>query len=177
MKGSLDVHRALLERDIPHEVLRLRHLISHADDLPDVLGVDADQCVHVRVFVGAGTRAAVATEAGRPPLISVLREMLDEPTLRAATAAETNEATEYAAGLVSPLLLPPELPLYVDARLGTGQLLYTPTGDTGNALAIPTRDLLMLTAARVAVLSQPSLVDLTHPDEGGHRPRRVSAQQ
>lgn len=167
MKGSLDIHCALLERDVPHEILRLRHVISHADDLPDVLGVDPDQCVHVRVFTIGKARVAVATEAGRAPRIEVLRDILNAPTLRLASAAETNESTEYTAGLVAPLLLPPEVPLYVDARLGAGRLLYTPTGDTGNALAIPTRDLLILTAARVAVLTQPSLVDLTHPATAG----------
>ena len=47
MKGALDVHRALLAADVPHEVVRLDSRITEADELPRALGLRAG-CLAVR---------------------------------------------------------------------------------------------------------------------------------
>jgi prolyl-tRNA editing enzyme YbaK/EbsC (Cys-tRNA(Pro) deacylase) len=159
MKSALDLHRELLGKDVPHEIIRLPRVVLHADEIPDVLGVPQDQCVTVRVYVSGRRMVAVAVPAGRHPLPTALADCIPGGSaLRPATPQEVNEATDYAAGLVAPLLLP--VPLYADARLGSHAVLYTATGDTGTALGIATADLLVSSGARVAALTTPSLAEV-----------------
>jgi prolyl-tRNA editing enzyme YbaK/EbsC (Cys-tRNA(Pro) deacylase) len=159
MNGALDIHRELLGRDIRHEIIRLPRVVLQADEIADVLGIDPDHVVSVRLFVADERVIAVAVPSSRRPLTSSVLQAAGARTLRDATAQEINESTRYAAGLVSPLLLPPDLPLFVDARLGRHDVLYTATGESGTALAIATADLLVTSAARVADLTSPSLAD------------------
>lgn len=176
MRSALDVHRALLEQNVPHEVVRLPSRVLSADDLPRVLGLSAG-CVTVRCYVltrpAGASFAAVAVPAGSVPAHGLLRAALRAAALRAATPADVNEATEYAAGLVSPVCLPPAVELIADTALGRSDVVYTAVGEGGLALGIRTRDLLVVTGARVAALTGPALrvddapgvsaVDLTAP--------------
>jgi hypothetical protein len=52
------------------------------------------------------------------------------------------------------------MPVLADASLSTREVLYTPTGESGTALGIHSRDLLTVAGARVAALLTPTLVDL-----------------
>ena len=76
--------------------------------------------------------------------------------LRPATGDEVNADTDYQAGLVSPLALPPQILLLADVRLLRSAVLYLPTGDPGTALGMRTRDLLTVTEARLCVLTRPA---------------------
>jgi prolyl-tRNA editing enzyme YbaK/EbsC (Cys-tRNA(Pro) deacylase) len=158
MKSALDVHRALLAADVGHEMIRLRTPITRADDLPDALGADPAACVAIRCYRTIGrdgrlTLCAVMVRAGDTPDPAALLDALDAVSVRAATAAEVNAATDYAAGLVSPLCLPDELLLLADAALGGTDVLYAPTGESGVAVGIGTRDLLVAANARVSTLT------------------------
>jgi prolyl-tRNA editing enzyme YbaK/EbsC (Cys-tRNA(Pro) deacylase) len=74
-----------------------------------------------------------------------------------------NAETDIAGGLVAPLLLPAHVQVLADASLSAREVLYTPTGESGTALGIHSRDLLAVSGARVAGLLTPTLVDL-EPD-------------
>lgn len=50
----MDVHRDLLSRGVPHEVVRLPAALVSADDLPRVLEVAPDDCVAVRCYRAGG---------------------------------------------------------------------------------------------------------------------------
>jgi prolyl-tRNA editing enzyme YbaK/EbsC (Cys-tRNA(Pro) deacylase) len=88
----------------------------------------------------------------------VVREITGGQQARAAGEAEISSVTGYAAGLVAPLALPGELPLYVDQALADsaddGAVVYTATGEPGTALGIRLQDLLAGCAAKPAALSQ-----------------------
>lgn len=154
MKSALDVHRTLLADAVPHEIVRLRTPVLTADDLPRVLGVEADRCGAVRCYLADGDRlVAVLVRAGDVPDPASLLEAAEATTLRPAKADEVNERTDFAAGLVSPLCLPADVLLLADSALGAAAALYVPTGDTGVALGISLRDLLVASAARVTTLT------------------------
>lgn len=158
MKGALDVHRTLLAGDVPHEMLRLRTPVATADDLPAALGVARHACVVVRCYrltraEGSGGLAAVMVRPGDTPDPASLLDALDATSVRAASGAEVNAATDFAAGLVSPVCLPADVLLVADAALGGTPVLYAPTGETGVALGIHTRDLLVASGARVTTLT------------------------
>jgi prolyl-tRNA editing enzyme YbaK/EbsC (Cys-tRNA(Pro) deacylase) len=158
VKSALDVHRALLAQDVPHEMVRLRVPVSGADDLPRALGMSRDACVAVRCYRvthrdGAEQLCAVMVRPGDTPDPGSLLEALDASSIRPATAAEVNAGTDYASALVSPICLPADVLLLADAALGSLEVLYTPTGESGVALGIHTRDLLVASRALVTNLT------------------------
>ena len=174
MKSALDVHRELLERDVPHEVVRLRSRLLTADDLPRVLALSRG-CVTVRCYVveraaGAGAFAAVLVPSGLAPSPALLLDALDASSAQPATPEQVNEVTDYAAGLVCPVCLPPEVELLADAAVAQDDVCYTALGEGGVALGIRTRDLLAATGARVAALT--GAPDAAVGDPAGH-PRVV----
>jgi len=154
VRGALDVSRDLLARDVPHEVVRLRGTAAaDADDLPRALDLPPASCVAVRVYVTDVGTAAVLVQAGGVPQPAALLEALGARTLRPATADEVNAATDYAAGLVSPVCLPEDVLLVADEALRGPGVLYCPVGEGGVALGIRSADLLAATGARVVALS------------------------
>ena len=165
------MHQVLLAADVRHEIVRLRSLVTSADDLPRVMDL-SDGCAAVRCYVPTG-----GATADPPPVVAVLVRAGTTPDpravlhclpgrargLRAASPAEVNAATDYAAGLVCPVGLPPDVPLLVDEALATRLVLYTAAGEGGVALGIRTRDLLRATGALVAPLVPDVVVRLDDP--------------
>jgi Cys-tRNA(Pro)/Cys-tRNA(Cys) deacylase len=161
VKSALDVHRELLARDVPHEIVRLRGRALNADDLPRVLGLTAG-CVAVRcydVLRDTGPSfAAVLVPAGRLPDPAALLDALDARSVSPAGPDRVNAATDYTAGLVCPVCLPDDVELLADTALGASDVCYCAVGEGGVALGIRTRDLLVTTGARVATLTGPAPV-------------------
>ncbi len=177
MKGALDIHRELLARDVVHEIHRLPRMIGDAGELPRALALPPDRCVQVHVFeVDGRLAAALAPAAARPEPGRVL-DALRGRTLRPALAQAINAATDYAAGLVAPLLLPSALPLLADLALCGAGVVYCPTGDTGTVLGIGADDLLRISGARVVDLLAAAVpaVDLTERRDAAAR--RSAARQ
>ncbi len=170
VKGALDVHRDLLEHDVHHEVVRVRGGVASADDLPRVLDVDAGCCVAVRCYVTDVGFVAVAVRSGAVPDPAAVLDALGATTLRAAGPGQVNAATDYAAGLVSPLALPPDVVLLLDRSLTSGDVVYCPVGEGGVVVALHSRDLVARTGAQVVDLSaQPLPAGSDVPWSGGAR--------
>lgn len=159
MKGALDVHRELLARDVPHEMVRLRDRATTADDLPRLLGLTRG-CVAVRCYEvtrEAGSAfAVVLVPAGRVPEPGALLQALRATAVAPARSDEVNARTDYAAGLVGPLCLPGQVELLADTALGDSEVCYCTVGEAEVVLGIRTRDLLVVTGARVAALTGPA---------------------
>lgn len=177
MRAALDVHRELLARAVPHEVVRLRSRASTADDLPALLGVTTG-CIAVRCYRldrdGREGFAAVLVHAGCLPDPAALLEAVDACSLRAASDDEVNAATDFAAALVSPVCLPEGVEVLADADLQQDEVSWCALGEAGVALGIRTADLLAAVGARVVPLSprpvvpqSPAVLELDRP--GGAR--------
>ncbi|WP_119731488.1 aminoacyl-tRNA deacylase [Thermomonospora amylolytica] len=157
MKDALAIHRALLEREIPHEIVRLRHPVSRADDLPHALGLAPGRCLAVRMFGCAGAAtgerflAAVITLAGGTPPLERIRRAVGARLVRPARPDLVNSITDYAADLVCPLLLPDTVPVLADqdalGHLPDEEIVYTATGEGWTALAVRLADVYALSRA------------------------------
>jgi hypothetical protein len=173
MKGALDVHRELLSRDVPHEMVRLSGRASSADDLPRLLGLPTG-CVAVRCYEltrrdAHGDRegfAAVLVPSGRLPQPAALLDALGASSVRPARPDVVNARTDFASGLVSPLCLPAEVELLADTALGHSDVSYCAVGESEVVLGIRTRDLLVTTGARAASLTGPGTGPGTAGDLG-----------
>lgn len=152
MKDALDVHRSLLAREVPHEIVRLPRPVLTADELPAALGLPADQCVAVRLYLADDRPAAVLTAATELPHPGAVLGALGARSLQVAPPGLVNRVTDFAAELVSPALLPDGLPVLADACVGHADVVYAATGDGGTALGIASRDLLTVSGARVTRL-------------------------
>jgi prolyl-tRNA editing enzyme YbaK/EbsC (Cys-tRNA(Pro) deacylase) len=164
VRGALDVHRELLARDVPHEVVRLPVRLASADDLPAALGLEHG-CVAVRCYLVAradrSSFAAVLVPAGAVPAPEALLDALAARSVRPARPEQVNAATDSTAGLVCPVGLPPEVEVLADAALERSPTSYCALGEGGVALGIRTPDLLEVTGARTAVLTTGPTIDLT----------------
>lgn len=158
MHNVLTVHRTLLENGLRHEIVQLAGTITSADQLPAALALPPRRCLAVRVYQVDDQHVAIIVPADTVPLADVVREITGGQQARAASEAEISAVTGYAAGLVAPLALPEEMPLYVDQALADcaddGAVVYTATGESGTALGIRLLDLLAGCAAKPAALSQ-----------------------
>jgi prolyl-tRNA editing enzyme YbaK/EbsC (Cys-tRNA(Pro) deacylase) len=191
MKDALAIHRMLLERETLHEIVRLPRAISHADELPEVLGLPPGRCLVTRVYAfsitacghgrddavqnatdrggacrgGQAFLAAVVVQAGSTPSCESLRPALGAGSVRPAHAGLVNDATEYAADLVAPLLLPESVKILIDQRIVDGlhedDVAYTTTGEPCTALGIRALDLLSLSGAEPVRLGKVEEAGLT----------------
>lgn len=163
MLDALDVHRSLLAREVPHEVVRLPRLVLSADEIPDVMGLPPERCVAVRMYVADERHIAVVVRAGGLPHPGAVLAAVGARSLRAADPDDVNRVTDFAAPLVCPVLLPDDVTVLADSCVGHADVVYAPTGDGGTVLGIPSRWLLTASRAAVAELCAPSspTVDLT----------------
>ncbi|RKS79309.1 prolyl-tRNA editing enzyme YbaK/EbsC (Cys-tRNA(Pro) deacylase) [Actinomadura pelletieri DSM 43383] len=179
MKDALAIHRALLELETVHEIVRLPVALAHADELPKALGLPADRCLVTRVYACDGRErpflTGVIVPAGVRPSLDAVGRAVGADVVRPARADVVNAVTEYAAGLVCPLLLPDDMPLLIDQRFVDGhpadKVVYTATGEASTALGIRGRTLYGLCRATPSVLfHEPSSSPATRSE-----PRRTVA--
>lgn len=177
--GPLDIHQYLLEHDVHHEIVRLPRPAASAEHLAEVLGVTPRRCLAIQPFHAltpdGDVLVLVLAPADEQPsdsqpgnaqpgnaqqsvetLVPALRDLLrdrlgPDAELSVAGAALVSLRTDYIAGHLAPLLLPPDV-IVVSTRsvldLATS-IIYTATGDGGTALGIAATDLLNLSRAIV----------------------------
>lgn len=165
MKDALDVHRSLLAREVPHEIVRLPRPVTTADEIPAASGLPAERCVTVRIYHADDRIVATLVRAGELPHPGAVLAALGARTLRPATGEVVNQVTDFAAGLVSPVLLPEAVTVLADSCVGHHDVVYTATGDGGTVLGIPARWLLTTSRAQVSELCAPSASSIDLDDE------------
>src|SRR3954471_18058225 len=147
MKDALAIHRELLAKGVPHEIVRLRRIILTADELPEALGLPSSQCVAVRMYEADDNLVAVCVPAGATPAPSALLQATGARRIGLAPVDRINAETDFAGGLAAPLRLPASVTVLAELTLAAREVLYTPTGESGTALGIHARDLLITSRA------------------------------
>lgn len=130
------------------------------DELPQMISAAAGRCMAVTVFevtARMGREAvAVVAPVSSPPPPGVVGGLLGARNVRPASAFLINSATDYAAGLVCPLLLPDRLPVLLDDRLpADDDVVYTATGERFTALRLRALDLASLLSGKTVDLRIP----------------------
>ncbi|MFI9552191.1 YbaK/EbsC family protein [Nonomuraea endophytica] len=160
MKDALAIHRWLLAHQVHHEIVRLPRPMTCADELPETISAAPSRCVVVTVFeavtrLGREAVAVVSTVAA-PPRPGVVGGLLGARKVHLAPAFVVNEVTDYAAGLVCPLLLPPALAVLIDDRIKPDhQSVFLATGERHTALTLRAYDLLSLMSGKSMDLRAP----------------------
>ncbi|MBT2226359.1 aminoacyl-tRNA deacylase [Nonomuraea sp. NEAU-A123] len=161
MKDALAIHRWLLAHQVHHEIVRLPRPMTCVEELPDAVSAAPERCVAVTVFevatrIGREVVVAVVSAVSDPPQAGAVGGALGVRKVRLAPAFLVNSATDYAAGLVSPFLLPDDLAMVVDDRLrADADAIFTATGERHTALTMRALDLLKLLRGKTVNLRVP----------------------
>ncbi|WP_433435977.1 YbaK/EbsC family protein [Nonomuraea sp. CA-141351] len=158
MKDALAIHRWLLAHQVHHEIVRLPRPMTCAEDLPEAVSAAPDRCLMVTVLevatrVGREVVIGFTSPVSAPPPLGAVGGVLGVRRVRPAPAHVVNAATDYASGLVCPLLLPESLPMFIDDRLlDDDDPVYTATGERHTALTLRALDLLALLPGKMVDL-------------------------
>jgi Cys-tRNA(Pro)/Cys-tRNA(Cys) deacylase len=161
MKDALAIHRWLLAHQVHHEIVRLPRPMTCADELPETVSAPPERCLVVTVFdvatrIGNEVVVAVVSTAAAPPRPGAVGGLLGVRQVRPAPSFQVNSATDYADGLVSPLLLPESLPVFIDDRLrADDDPVFIATGERHTALCLKALDLLTLLPGKMVDLATP----------------------
>ena len=180
MRGPLDIHQYLLAHDVHHEIVRLTRGAVGAQgsiSLPQALGLPQRRCVAVHPF-HAPTRSVDRLALLLAPCDAVIDDAIMGRRLAKAVAMSVSPSrgeshdecagyvragaelvshrTDYLAGHVAPLLLPPDVDVVALQSLAdlATTVVYTPTGDAGTALGLRALDLIVLARAIVLPSSE-----------------------
>jgi prolyl-tRNA editing enzyme YbaK/EbsC (Cys-tRNA(Pro) deacylase) len=129
-----------------------------AEELPDTLSAAPERCLMVTVLevttrIGREVVIAVTSTVAAPPPPGLVGERLGLRRVRPAPAHLVNSVTDYADGLVCPLLLPDSLPMFIDDRLITdAEPIFMTTGERHTALTVGALDLLTLLPGKMVGL-------------------------
>ncbi|MEO3892090.1 YbaK/EbsC family protein [Nonomuraea sp. B5E05] len=158
MKDALAIHRWLLAHQVHHEIVRLPRPMTSAEELPKTVSAAPERCLMVTVFdvatrVGREVVIGVTSPVALPPRPGAVGGLLAARQVRYAPAHVVNAATDYADGLVCPLLLPESLPVFIDDRLRVDEgPVFMPIGERHTALCLRAVDLLTLLPGKLADL-------------------------
>ncbi|KAB8196422.1 hypothetical protein FH608_006635 [Nonomuraea phyllanthi] len=159
MKDALAIHRWLLAHQVHHEIVRLPRPMTCAEDLPEAVSAAPDRCLKVTVLevttrVGREVVIAATCPVSASPPLGAIGGLLGVRRVRPAPAHVVNSATDYASGLVCPLLLPRSLPMFIDDRLLLidDEPVYTATGERHTALTLRALDLMALLPGKMVDL-------------------------
>jgi prolyl-tRNA editing enzyme YbaK/EbsC (Cys-tRNA(Pro) deacylase) len=154
MRTSVDVHNALVERDIAHELVPVRGRFRRPDRIASVLGLDPSEVGWVTLFEGDGRVVAALTSVAHRPEPTRVAGAAGLDRCREVRAARVSDLTGFLREALPPVGLPPEIDVLVDDPLSAAEVLYFPGGEPSLVLKIRGGDLLKATDAAVATLSR-----------------------
>lgn len=155
MRGSIEVHRYLTERAIPHEFYRLGRPLRRLEEAAALLGLESSQVVLAKLFETEQVPVLALAPAGSKPTAAAVADAMGDTRARAATSSRVTEHTGFLAQWLPPVGHERASRVVVDAGLGEADVLYAAGGDPGVMLIMRAADLIRATAASVAGLIVP----------------------
>jgi Ala-tRNA(Pro) deacylase len=155
VRGSVDVHNFLVERDVPHEVLSVPGRVRSAERLAALLDLPLEEVGKVVVYEGGGGGVAAVVPAGHDPDPERIRKVTGLTDLKPASEDRAAELTGYLPESTPPVALPEHFTVLLDRALARKPVLYFPGGEARSVLKIRGKDLAGRTGARVARIAGP----------------------
>ena len=154
MRGSIEVHRYLTERQIPHEFYRLGRPLRNIGEVAALLDLLPSHVVTAELFESQTVPVLALVPVGVCPSVATVAGASGEMRLRPATPSRVTEHTGFFAGWLPPVGHERASRAVLDADLAEVDVLYAAGGDPGVMLVLRAEDLIRATAARVAVLAE-----------------------
>jgi prolyl-tRNA editing enzyme YbaK/EbsC (Cys-tRNA(Pro) deacylase) len=154
MRGSIEVHRYLTERQIPHEFYRLGRPLRNIHEVAALLDLLPSQVVTAELFEGKTAPVLALVPAGVCSSAANIARTSGEARIRPATPSRVTEHTGFLTGWLPPVGHERPSRAILDATLAEVEVLYTAGGDPGVMLVLRADDLIRATAATVAPLAE-----------------------
>ena len=152
MRGSVEVHRYLVERSIPHEFYRLERPLRRIDEASAVLGLQPGNVVAAELFDSPAGPILALTPAGQCASAPAVAHAADAVRARPVSTARTAAASGYFADWLPPVGHERAARVVVDSSFAEADVLYAAGGDPGVMLVIRAEDLIRATAGVMAPL-------------------------
>ena len=153
MRGSVEVHRYLVERAIPHEFYRLDRPLRRIDEASEVLGLDPGIVVAAELFDAKDNFVLALTSASSCASSAAIARTFGSKRVRPVSKERVTAHTGFFADWLPPVGHERASRTVMDAELSTADVLYAAGGDPGVMLVLRATDLLRATAAEVAELT------------------------
>lgn len=156
MRGSIEVHRYLTERGIPHEFYRLGRPLRRLEEAAALLDLKPSQVVIAKLFETAQVPVLALAPVGARPTSAGVAEAMGDGHVRAATSSRVTEHTGFLAQWLPPVGHERGSRAVLEASLAEADVLYAAGGDPGVMLVIRAADLIRATSATAANLTAPA---------------------
>ena len=153
VRGSIEVHRYLVERGVPHEFYRLERPLRRIDEAAALLDLDPKIVVSAELFDVPGGPVLALTSSSDCASAAAVAAAIGATRARAFSKARTARHTGFLADWLPPVGHERPSRALVDAPLHGAEVLYTPGGDPGVMLILRSSDLVRATAAGLARLA------------------------
>ena len=153
MRGTIEVHRYLTERGVPHEFYRLERPLRRVEEASALLGLDPMIVVQSELFSAGPQNVLALTPASTCASSAAVAEALGKPRVRPLSAARAAAHTGFLPDWIPPVGHERPSSALIDRALIDADVLYSPGGDAGVMLVLPSEGLVRATAASVTALS------------------------
>jgi Cys-tRNA(Pro) deacylase len=150
VRSFTDVHDALTERGVEHEIIHLSSSSKTAQSAAEALGVPLACVVKSLVFLADGRPVLALVDGEARVDGEALARVVGVKGVVLARGATVRDLTGYEPGGVSPVALATDLPLIADPAVFEPDVVYCGGGTTTAMLRIRAEDLRRLLGARVA---------------------------
>jgi prolyl-tRNA editing enzyme YbaK/EbsC (Cys-tRNA(Pro) deacylase) len=154
MRGTVEVNRYLIERDIPHEFFRLEGMIHNASEIPGALGLAPGEVVAVRGFEYRNKVLLAIAGMDLEPSLDLVAEAARVSRVRPAQPSAVSRVTGYPAEWAPPIGHERAVTTLMDKNVLTFEVVYAPAGEPSVVLKIRSEDLVRATGATPALLGE-----------------------
>ena len=153
MRSSVDVHNYLVERDIQHELFRVRGRLRTPERLAAVLDLPAEQVGRVVVYESNGALIAVLVGLDKSPDPKRVKRAAKASDIAEASSSRASELADYIPDAIPPVALPPGFTVVMDRELASQDIVYFQAGDATAVLKLRGADLARAADAKLAKLA------------------------
>lgn len=156
LRGTVEVHRYLVERGVPHEFYRLEHPVRRIDEAAALLALDPLIVVAAELFEAPSAQVLALTPSSMCASAEAAAGAVGVQRVRAASKARTSAYTGFFSEWLPPVGHERHAQAVLEPGLLDAEVLYAAGGDPGVMLVIRSADLLRATAAVPSPLATPA---------------------
>lgn len=154
VRGEREVRAVLEAHGIDGEIRTFEESTHNAALAARELEVELGQIANTILLLVDGTPVVVVISGDRRVDLKKVKALRNARKVRLAVPEEVVRHTGFAVGAVSPVALPPELPVYLDSSLRRYEVIYPAAGETNNMFRTTPGDLLRISGAAKADLAK-----------------------
>ncbi len=147
------MHNALVEREVPHELVPIAGRIRRPDRIAAVFGLSPAQVGRVVLLEGPDGAIAALVAADREPDPDLLARVSGGAAPTPVTPARATDLSGFLHEAIPPAGLPRSVRVVMDGRLADQEVLYFPGGEASSVLKIRSADLARAVDAVVAPIT------------------------